>query len=580
MIIFRILHKFRQILSRHQKVRILELAVIMIFGAFLEMLSVSLILPFIKVVMSPNTVMDNPLIQRVCGLFGIGSAKTFLVFLGLALACIYVFKNIFLLWQMRTQNRFVSNNRFMVQQRLLHNYLSRPYEYFLGVDSGEVLRVINEDTARTFTLLSNLLSLFSEMVVSLVLIGTVFVIAPVMTLILAGILLVLLMLIVLVLRPALTKAGLENQESGARMNRWMLQAVQGIKELKIMRKEKFFEDSYMRDGSRYVKSAYNYLVMSLVPRFMIEGISMSSVLVIISVMIYRGAEMEVVLPMLSGIAMAAVRLLPSVNRISESMAAMAYGEPALDKMIENLQSVSAYVDDKGRVEGEGRIGSLEKGIDLHEVTFRYPKGETDVLKAASMSVRKGMSVGIIGPSGAGKTTSVDIMLGLLRPDKGAVLVDGTDIRLDMDGWLSDIGYIPQQIFMLSGNIRENVAFGVPAEEVDDEKVWQALKEAMLDEYVSSLPDGLDTELGERGIRFSGGQRQRIGIARALYGDPSVLFFDEATSALDNETEAAIMDSINHLHGKKTLIIIAHRLSTIEGCDAVYKVEGGGITRER
>ncbi len=250
MIIFRILNKFRYILNRHQKVRILELAVIMIFGAFLEMLSVSLILPFMEAVMNPDKVMANPLVQWVCGLFGIGSAKTFLVFLGLLLAVIYVFKNMFLLWQMRTQNRFVSNNRFMVQQRLLHNYLNRPYEYFLGVDSGEVLRVINEDTSRTFTLLSNLLSLFSELVVSTVLIGTVFFIAPGMTLALAGILLVLLLFIVLLLRPALTKAGVENQNAGARMNQWMLQAIQGIKELKIMRKEKFFEDSYMRDGSR------------------------------------------------------------------------------------------------------------------------------------------------------------------------------------------------------------------------------------------------------------------------------------------------------------------------------------------
>lgn len=576
----RILKKFRLILSRHQKVRILELALIMIFGAFLEMLSVSLILPFMEAVMNPDKTMANALVKWVCGIFGIGSAKTFLVFLGLLLACIYVFKNVFLLWQMRTQNRFVFNNRFMVQQRLLHNYLSRPYEYFLGVDSGEVLRVINEDTAQTFNLLSDLLSLFSELVVSTVLIVTAFVIAPGMTLAMAGILLVLLVLIVLVLRPMLARAGVENQKAGAKMNQWMLQAIQGIKELKIMRKEKFFEDNYMRDGSRYVKSAYNYHVMTIIPRFMIEGISMSAILVVVSVMIYRGTDLETIVPMLSGIAMAAIRLLPSVNRISQSMAAMSYGEPALDKMMENLKEVSSYVDDKGAAEGEGKIEKLDVEVELADVTFRYPKGEHDILRDASMSIKKGMSVGIIGPSGAGKTTSVDIMLGLLRPDKGQVRVDGTDIRLDMDGWLSDIGYIPQQIFMLNGNIRENVAFGVPAEEVSDEKVWQALKEATLDEYVKTLPEGLDTELGERGVRLSGGQRQRIGIARALYADPSVLFFDEATSALDNETEAAIMDSINHLHGTKTMIIIAHRLTTIEGCDAVFKVEGGKITRER
>ena len=580
MSIFRILKKFRQILSRHQKIRILELAVIMVFGGFLEMLSVSLILPFMEAVMNPDKVMANRFVQIICGMFGIRIARTFLVFLGLVLAVIYIFKNIFLLWQMRIQNRFVYNNRFMVQQRLLKNYLGRPYEYYLGVDSGEVLRVINEDTIQTFHILSNLLSLFSELVVSVVLIGTVFFIAPGITIAMAGILVALLVLIVTVLRPLLTKAGVESQRSSARMNQWMMQAIQGIKELKIMRKESFFEESFREDGSVYVKSAYNYGVMSLIPRFMIEGISMSSILIIISVMIYRGTDLELIVPMLSSIAMAAIRLLPSVNRISQSMGVMAYGEPYLDKMIENLQDVSSYVDDKGEAEGEGSIRRLEREITLSGVTFRYPKGEFDVLQDASMTVEKGMSVGIIGPSGAGKTTSVDIMLGLLRPDQGQVLVDGTDIRLDMDGWLSEIGYIPQSIFMLNGNIRQNVAFGVPENEVSDEKVWMALKEAALDDYVRSLPDGLETELGERGIRLSGGQRQRVGIARALYNDPSVLFFDEATSALDNETEAAIMDSINHLHGSKTMIIIAHRLSTIEGCDAVFKVDGGSITRER
>ncbi len=248
-------------------------------------------------------------------------------------------------------------------------------------------------------------------------------------------------------------------------------------------------------------------------------------------------------------------------------------------MIENLKEIESYAlpQEEGK---EDAIQGFGKVLALSGIRYRYPKGETDVLSDASMTVKKGQSVGIVGPSGAGKTTAVDIMLGLLRPQDGKVLIDGTDIRLDMDGWLSEIGYIPQQIFMLDADIRENVAFGVPADEIDDERVWKALKDAAMDDYVRSLPDQLQTQLGERGVRLSGGQRQRIGIARALYTDPSVLFFDEATSALDNETEAAIMDSINHLHGEKTMIIIAHRLSTIEGCDHVFRVEEKKIRRER
>ena len=200
-----------------------------------------------------------------------------------------------------------------------------------------------------------------------------------------------------------------------------------------------------------------------------------------------------------------------------------------------------------------------------------------MLDHASMLVKKGEAIGIIGASGAGKTTVVDILLGLLKPRFGKVLIDGTDIEMDMDGWLSQVSYIPQSIFMLDGTVRQNVAFGIADDEIDEERVWISLKEAALDDFVKKLPDGLDTWLGERGIRVSGGQRQRIGIARALYTDPTILFFDEATSALDNDTEAAIMDSINNLQGTKTIIIIAHRLSTIQNCNKVYKIEDGRIT---
>ena len=197
-----------------------------------------------------------------------------------------------------------------------------------------------------------------------------------------------------------------------------------------------------------------------------------------------------------------------------------------------------------------------------------------------MEIPVGKSVGIVGTSGAGKTTIVDVLLGLLEPEKGRILADGVDVKTNYKGWLKNVGYIPQTIFMTDSTIRKNVAFGVPEDEIDDAKVWQALSEAALDSFVKELPEGLDTEIGERGIRLSGGQRQRIGIARALFEDPEVLVLDEATSALDNDTEAAIMDSINRLHGKKTLVIIAHRLQTIEKCDMIYGIKDGKAVRER
>ncbi|MBQ7200413.1 MAG: ABC transporter ATP-binding protein [Eubacterium sp.] len=572
--------KFRGILSRHQKVRIIELGFLMIIGGFLEMLSVSLILPFMDAVMTPERIMKNSIVVAVCDFFDLHSHRTFLVLLALVLAIIYILKNAFLLFQMHVQARFVANNQFAVQCRLLHNYINRPYEYFLWIDSGEVLRVITNDTAQTFTLLSNIMMFFSEMVVSGILIITIFVASPGVTIAMAALLLVMVLVIMGVLRPILNRSSKRNAKAAASMNKWLLQSIQGIKELKIMRKEEFFEEEFNESGSEYVRMSRRVTTLGQIPRFMIEAVAMSLFLLVVAYLIYKGTDLEDVIPLLSVVAMAAIRLLPSVNRISLCMAAMASGEPYLDKMIENLQEVHSYTDDEAVEEQPGAVGRLDREFGFEDVAYRYPSGDSDVLTGADINIKTGESVGIVGASGAGKTTAVDILLGLLRPKGGQVVVDGTDIRLDMDGWLSQIGYIPQMIFMLDGTIRENVAFGVPEDEVDDDRVREALREAALLDFVDSLSGGLDTELGERGVRLSGGQRQRIGIARALYTDPSILFFDEATSALDNETETAIMESINSLHGTKTMVIIAHRLTTIEGCDHIFRVADGKVIMER
>ena len=446
-------------------------------------------------------------------------------------------------------------------------------------------------------------------------------IAPTITLCIAVLLIALMLLINYVLKPILHQAGVNNQKSAAAMNSWLMQSIQGIKELKVQRKEEYFQENYDRAGTIYVSSLRKNYVLSAVPRFMLEAISMGAFFIIVALMIYKGADLNTVVPMLSAVAMAAVRLLPSVNRISGALASISYTEPMLDKLIENLKAISgseeislAAGDLKAKTEARteeaegsaisdgnanrpadtGAGGTAETGADsvgtafprlsraitVEDVVYHYPKSDKNVLEHANLTITPGESVGIVGQSGAGKTTLVDIILGLLRPASGRVAIDGVDIRTDNQAWLAQIGYIPQMIFMLDGTIRDNVAFGEDAEDIDDADVWAALREASMEDFVKSLPDGLDTQLGERGVRISGGQRQRIGIARALYTNPSVLIFDEATSALDNETEAAIMDSINHLHGTKTMIIIAHRLTTIAGCDHVYRVEGGKIRRER
>ncbi len=347
--------------------------------------------------------------------------------------------------------------------------------------------------------------------------------------------------------------------------------------------EAFFEENYEKSGRRTIQAEKWNSVLGNIPRLLIEMVSVCSMLALIAIMIYKGREIETLITSLGAFAMAAVKLLPSANRVVGALNAIAYQEPALDKMLENLQILESE-DGRSTIEeaAEKKTSplTLEREISLQNISYSYPNSEQHVLKQAQMSVPVGKSVGIVGTSGAGKTTAVDIMLGLLNPQEGWVLADGVDVMSNYTEWLSHIGYIPQTIFMLDDTIRANVAFGMKREDQTDEQVWYALEEAQLAEFVRSLPEGLDTQIGERGVRLSGGQRQRIGIARALYTNPELLIFDEATSALDNETEAAIMESINSLHGRKTMVIIAHRLQTIEGCDIVYRVKDGKIERER
>ena len=580
-----VIRKMRRILERRQKKRLVVLFFLMLVGAILEVLGVSLMLPLLSAIMQPDIIEKNEVVKQICKILDLHSHRTFTIICIIALIIIFIIKDLFLIIQYYIQYRFTFNNRFATQKKLLEAFLKRPYEYYLYAQSGEIIRVIQNDVGETYGLLTTLLTFATEGITTIALTLTIFLVDPLMTFFVAIMMGTAMMLIAKGITPLLQKEGLIRQKNLALTNKWLLQAINGIKEVKVTQKEHFFKEQYSTSGYKVIRAERKNAVWGQTPRLLIEMVSVCSMLALVAYLIYQGREMESLIPALGAFAMAAVKLLPSANRIIAALNMIAYQEPALDKMLKNLEILEDPKDGKKLTHFHRDMQplspiSLEREIFLQSISYAYPNSNHNVLEHAEMHIPAGKSIGIVGVSGAGKTTAVDIMLGLLIPQEGHVLADGIDIWSNYSCWLSQIGYIPQSIFMLDDSIRANVAFGIIDEEIDNEKVWYALREAQLEAFVKTLPDGIDTQIGERGVRLSGGQRQRIGIARALYPNPALLIFDEATSALDNETEAAIMESIHGLHGKKTMVIIAHRLQTIEGCDMVYRVADGKIKRER
>ncbi len=581
----KIYKKLMVLLDKRQKKQMVGIVFLMLIAGVLESLSIALIAPVMQIVLDESQVETNKYLSAVYHGLNMTSSTQLAKLIMVGIILVFVIKNLFLFLVNRVQLKFVYTNQFATSRRMMINFMQRPYEYYLNADTAVIQRSITSDVNNMYGLILSCLGLISESIVFACLVAILLKMDALMTITIAALLIIVLLIIKFVIKPVMVKAGQDNQDFYSGLYKWINESVTGIKEIKIANKENYFINGYADCGAGYVNAVQKYNLYNSTPRLLIETIAITGMIGYLLVVMMGGTELAELVPSLSVMVAAAARLLPSANRINNYQTSIAYFEPFLMNVSDNLQreihdgSVSYNSEDYRKKEQVEKL-PVTKTIDMVDISYRYPNTEHLILDKADMQIPVGKSVGIVGTSGAGKTTIVDVLLGLLKPEGGHIYADGTDVMDNYKGWLKNVGYIPQTIFMVDSTIRKNVAFGYPDEDIDDNKVWQALKEASLDEFVKSLPEGLDTEIGERGIRLSGGQRQRIGIARALFEDPEVLVLDEATSALDNETEAAIMDSINKLHGRKTLIIIAHRLQTIEKCDMVYRIENGKATKDR
>lgn len=571
-----IIKKLGHILDKKQKRGLVILGIMIFFGGLAETLSVSALIPMISIIIIPEKFMEIKPVQDVMNYFHITNVQPLIYILLFGLMGVYALKNLYLLALTKVQSKYIATNRNKMISKVLRQFLYRPYEFYLDADIPTVFRLTDSDIPQTFGLILAILNLSSELIVAVFLTILMFVSDWKMTGFLLMVCLLITFLLTKVVKPKLANIGEKNLHVQSRIAKWRIQAIYGIKDVKVLHREDFFADNYENNGKIGASYSEKYSVLNGLPRLLIETVFMVGILAYIAIYMGSGGDMSELILKLTVEGGAAMRLMPSVNRINTYLGDIAYNSPSMNYLYENIRLNESY---EKRTSG-GKTGaiSLKDKIELKNITYAYPNTDTNIFTNASLEVPAGKSVGIIGSSGAGKSTLVDILLGLLTVKQGEITCDGVNIFEHYEEWLSHIGYIPQSIYLVDESIRDNIAFGIDAKEISDERIWDVLEEAQLKDFVKTLPEGLDTKVGDRGVRLSGGQRQRIGIARALYHNPDILVFDEATSALDNETEAALMEAINNFHGRKTMVIIAHRLNTIKQCDMVYKVIDGRIEK--
>ena len=572
------LKKINYVLDRKQKINLGILLVLILIGAFVELLGVSAVMPLINVAMEPERIGEKWYFVLICKYTGLTDANQLIVFLAVVLIVVYILKNIYVTMMYSLQYRFVFNNQQRLSVRMMKSYMQQDYLFHVSKNVAEFQRNITSDVNGFFTVALNALQFLAEFSVSVVLVIFLLVQDWVSTMAVAALLFLFMGIFTLFFRKVLVNIGEESRQANVLVTKWLFQAFSGIKEIKVANKERFFITNYDKNYKNCVRVQRQQSVLTYLPKPVMETVCICSLMIamIIKIVVVK-SDITSFVTTLSVLAVAAFRMLPSFNKITGYISGMMFNKPAIDAVYKDLKEIEQLMAEKTADHGETLDVTLNTSIGLNSISFRYPGSDKWILKNASLEIRKNTSVALIGASGAGKTTAADLILGILEPQEGSITIDGTDIKNCMASWHENIGYIPQSIYLMDDNIRSNIAFGIPESEIDDAAIEKALREAQLDQFVHSLPDGLDTMIGDRGVKLSGGQRQRIGIARALYRNPDVLILDEATSALDNETEKEVMEAIDGLHGTRTLIVIAHRLSTIKKCDKIYEVGNGGFS---
>lgn len=567
----KIYKKFYKILSLEQRYQILFISGLVVVGMLLETIGIAAVVPVIGFISKTNINESYPALRPVLVMLGNPTQIELIIGGMVMLMVLNLARTIFSSFSIWKQNLFIYGLSADISSRLFMGYLRQPWTFHLQRNSAElILNVTSEVTLFVNTMQSCML-LVTEGLVILGIIIFLSVIEPLGTLTVIAILGFSAWSFHFIIKNKLLAWGESRQHHEGSRLQHLQQGFGGVKDLKLLGREQEFSLQFKLDNIYLSRIAAIMKTLSDLNRLSLELVGIFGLAMLVIIMIAHGAPIGTVLPIMGVFSVAAFKILPAANRVSGAVQSARYLLPSINKVYGEVQSVENNLPLE-----EKKLFKFESCLALKNVSFRYPHASICALQSISINIQRGTSVGFIGFSGAGKSTLIDIILGLLPADRGQVSVDGIDIQSNLRGWQDQIGYVPQSIFLTDDTVRRNIAFGIPESAIDDKAVCRALKAAQLEDFITNLPKGVNTMVGERGVRLSGGQRQRIGIARALYHDPSVLVFDEATSSLDLGIEKEVMEAVNALRGDKTLIIVAHRISTLVNCNLLYKLENGKI----
>jgi ABC-type multidrug transport system fused ATPase/permease subunit len=546
------------------------LLLLMVIGMIFEILGLGIVIPILGLMLTPDISVDYPQLKPLLEFLNNPTQKELILGGIIILISVYVIKSIFIIYLTKVQSKFGSRLCANLSRELFNGYIKQPYIFHLANNSSRLIKNIQVETIQFLDLVRAVMILMVEVTIIVGVTSLLIYSEPVGALIIISFFVISTTLFQHSSKKKLISWGTKRQFYELNMMKNLVEGLNGIKDVKVLNKEKYFIDHYVKNNFKYHELNMKYHSVKQYPRVFLEILSVVGLMGLVFLMILQGKSPAVIMPIIGVFAASAFRLMPSFNKIIVSVQTFRFSQPIIDVLFEELQNIRGQEQ-----QGGNEVNKIEfqNTISIENVDFQYPSASEETLSDFNLLIQKGQSIGILGPSGSGKSTFVNLFLGLLHPNNGSVKVDGINIANDLRGWRNIIGYVPQSIYLIDDTIISNIAFGVTPKEVDLNRINEVINLAQLTLFIEQLPDGLNTNVGERGVKISGGQLQRIGIARALYNNPSILVLDESTSALDNFTEKEIMRSVELLLSKSiTVIIIAHRLTTLERCDIVYRLE--------